>query len=126
MINHHAAVKQKTFRARPRVPWYNTDIDNARRIRRKAERAWRKTKLLSDLIIFKSKKNHVTYLMNHARQVFYTNFIDENSADQGRLFQATKRLFARTDELSLPGTVARNLGTWFDTNLSLVTHIAKA
>ena len=63
--------------------------------------------------------------MNHARQIFYTNFIDENSTDQGRLFQATKRLFARTDELSLPGTVARNLGTWFDTNLSLVTHIAK-
>ena len=24
-----------------------------------------------------------------------------------------------------PATVARNLGTWFDTNLSLVTHIAK-
>ena len=25
-----------------------------------------------NLIIFKSKKNHVTYLMNQARQVFYT------------------------------------------------------
>ena len=45
--------------------------------------------MLSDLIIFKSKKDHVTYLMNQARQVSKTNFIDEN---QGRLFRATKRL----------------------------------
>ena len=102
MTNCHAPLKTKTLRARPRVPWYNADIDAAKRIRRKAERTWRKTKLLSDLIIFKSKKNHVTHLMNQARQVFYTNFIDENSADQGRLFRATKKLLARKDELSFP------------------------
>ena len=34
--------------------------------------------------------------------MFYTKFIDENSVDQGRLFRATKRLLARTDELSFP------------------------
>jgi len=55
----HAPLKTKTLRARPRVPWYNADI--AKRIRRKAERTRRKTKSLSDLIIFKSKKNHVTH-----------------------------------------------------------------
>lgn len=32
----------------------------------------------------------------------FTNFIDENSANQGRLFRTTKRLLARTDELSFP------------------------
>ena len=102
MTNCHAPLKTKTLRARPRVPWYNADIDAAKRIRRKAERRWRKTKSLSDLIIFKSKKNHVTHLMNQARRAFYTNFIDENSADQGRLFRATKKLLSRKDELSFP------------------------
>ena len=29
------------------------------------------------------------------------------------------------DVSAAPVTVARNLGTWFDTNLSLVTHITK-
>ena len=58
--------------------------------------------MLSDLNIFKSRKNHVTHFMNQARQAFYTNFIDENSADQGRLFQATKKLLSRKDELSFP------------------------
>ena len=102
MINRYAPLKKKTLRARPRVPWYNADIDNAKRLRRKTERRWRKSKLLSDLNIFKSRKNHVTHLMNQARQAFYTNFIDENSADQGRLFQATKKLLSRKDELSFP------------------------
>lgn len=52
MVNHHAPLKEKNLRARPRVLWYNADTDNAKRIRRKAERRWRKTKLVSDLIIF--------------------------------------------------------------------------
>ena len=50
MINRHAPLKEKTLRARPRVPWCNADIDNAKRIQRKAERRWRKTKLLSDYL----------------------------------------------------------------------------
>ena len=102
MTNCPAQLKTKTLRTRPRVPWYNADINAAKRIRRKAERTWRKTNSLSDLIIFKSKKNHVTHLMNQARQVFYTNLINENSADQGRLFRATKKLLLRKDELSFP------------------------
>lgn len=34
--------------------------------------------------------------------MFYTNFIDENSTDQGRLFRATKQLLAKKEELSFP------------------------
>ena len=55
---------------RPVVPWYNETIDNAKREHKKAERKWRKTKAANDLLDFKSKRNHVTYLMNKARQDF--------------------------------------------------------
>lgn len=51
--NCHAPLKTNTLRARPRVPWYNAEIDTAKRKRWKAERTWRKTKLPSDLIILK-------------------------------------------------------------------------
>ena len=40
-----------------------------------AERTWRRTRSVSDLNIFKSYRNRVTYLMNQARQAFYTNFL---------------------------------------------------
>ena len=71
-------------------------------LRRKAERTWRRTRSVSDLNIFKSYRNRVTYLMNQARQAFYTNFIDENSTDHKRLFRATKQLFAKKEEFSFP------------------------
>ena len=92
VIDCHAPLKTTTVKVRPTVPWYNDEIKAAKRLRRKAERTWRRTRSLADLNIFKSYRNRTTYLMNQARQMFYTNFIDENSTDQGRLFRATKQL----------------------------------
>ncbi len=85
------------------VPWYNDDIKIAKRVRRKAERKWRRTKLECDFIDFKKKKkNHATYILNQARREFYTNFIKENNADQSRLFKAAKKLLGKNDELAYP------------------------
>ena len=67
VIDCHAPVK-----VRPAVPWYNDEIRAAKRLRRKAERTWRRTRSVSDLNIFKSYRNRVTYLMNQARQALLT------------------------------------------------------
>ena len=45
IMDHHAPLKTKTVRARPQVPWYNADIAEVKRWRRKAEWRWRKTTL---------------------------------------------------------------------------------
>ena len=100
VIDCHAPLKTKTVKVRPAVPWYNDEIKAAKRLRCKAERTWRRTRSVSDLNIFKSYRNRMTYLMNQARQAFYTNFIDENSTDHKRLFRATKQLLAKKEELS--------------------------
>ena len=102
VIDCHAPLKTKTVKVRPAVPWYNDEIKAAKRLRRKAERAWRRTRSVSDLNIFKSYRNRVTYLMNQARKAFCTNFIDENSTDHKRLFRATKQLLAKKEEFSFP------------------------
>ena len=92
IMDHHAPLKTKTVRARPQVPWYNADIAEAKRWRRKAERRWRKTRLPEDLETFKRLKNHVTYISTKARRNFYADFMRENGGDQGRLFRATRTL----------------------------------
>ena len=102
VIDCHAPLKTKTVKLRPALPWYNDEIKADKRLRRKAERTWRRTRSVSDLNIFKSYRNRVTYLMNQARQAFYTNFIDENSTDHKRLFRATKQLLAKKEEFSFP------------------------
>ena len=118
VIDHHAPLMTKTVTTRPKVPWFNEEIAVAKRQRRKAERVWRRTKLPLDLMVFKQKKNHVTFVMNQARRAFYAQFVDENSADQGRLFRATKKLLAPKDDLNFPdyfdtGILANDIGRFF-------------
>ena len=118
VIDCHAPLKTKTSKVIPAVPWYNDEIKASKRLRRKAERTWRRTRSVSDLNIFKSYRNRVTYLMNQARQAFYTNFIDENSTDHKRLFRATKQLLAKKEELSFPNyqdksKLANDIGSFF-------------
>ena len=97
-LDQHAPLKTRRRVTRPVVPWYNETIDNAKRECKKAERKWRKTKASDDLIDFKSERNHVTYLMNKARRDFYSEFMVENGADQGKLINAAKKLLGMKDE----------------------------
>ena len=67
LLDKHAPLKTKTVVNRKRVPWFNNEIKDAIRARRRAERKWRKSKSVQDLGVFKMKKNHATFLMNQAR-----------------------------------------------------------
>ena len=96
----HTPLKTKCMVTRPTVPWYNDDINTAKCLWRRAERTWRRTKSVADLIAFEKQKNHVKYTMNQARREFYTNFIEENSTNQGRLLKAAKKLLGKSDRLS--------------------------
>ena len=63
LLDRHAPPKTRRRVTRRIVPWYNGTTDNAKPDLKKAERKWRKTKAAVDLLDFKSKRNHVTYLM---------------------------------------------------------------
>ena len=106
------------MRARPQVLWYNADIAEAKRRRRKVERRWRKTKLPEDLETFKRPKNHVTFISTKARRNFYADFMRENGGDQGRLFKATRALLLPKNDLCFPeyvdgATLANDIGRFF-------------
>ena len=90
VLDRHAPLKTKTVRARPKVPWYTSEIAEAKRRRRKAERRWRRTRSQEDLLAFKKLKNHVTYISTRAKRAFYSDFVNDNSEDQGKLFRATR------------------------------------
>ena len=43
------------------------------------------------------------HLLNEANRKFFTDFVEDNSSDQGRLFQATRTLLGKNDStLSFP------------------------
>ena len=64
------------------------------------------------------KRNYATLLMNQARCKYYSEFIEKNSADQSKLFNAANSLLTESKKLSLPGgsnpeVVANNIGRFF-------------
>ncbi|XP_068677123.1 uncharacterized protein [Montipora foliosa] len=71
LLDEHAPVCSRHVINRPRPPLFNDNIIQARTNRRKAERRWRKTRLPSDLVVFKVKRNYVAHLMNEARCTYY-------------------------------------------------------
>ena len=128
VMDKHAPVQTRTIVVRPRVPCYPDDIRQAGQVkkeRRKAERKWRSSKLEFDLAVFKRKRSAVNNLLNKARREFYTNFIEENSGDQRRLFRASKRLLnmsrddGLTPNLHAP-TFVNDLGQYFVTKIETI------
>ena len=131
VFDKHAPVKTRTIVVRPRVPWYTDEIRHAKRERRKAERRWRLSKLDSDLVAFKIKRNVVDNLMNNARRAFYTNFIEENSCDQRTLFRASKRLFNQSQDDGLSPNLhaprfTDQIGEYFATKIDTIQRQIEA
>ncbi|CAB3987917.1 Hypothetical predicted protein, partial [Paramuricea clavata] len=118
ITNSHAPLITKVVRSRPQVPWYNQEIAEAKRKRRRAERVWRRSGSAEDLLVFKRLKNHVTYISNKARKQFYVNFINEQDGDQRKLFKATKALLLPKSDLFFPDyhnntALANHIGSYF-------------
>ena len=116
-LEKHAPLVTRTIVQRPRVPRFSQEIREATRQPRKAEKRRRKSQLDSHLV-FKEKRNFATRLMNKARREFYSDYIDENSGDQKKLFHASHRLFKRSMDDGLPPnldrrTFSNNLGKYF-------------
>ncbi|CAB3993776.1 Hypothetical predicted protein [Paramuricea clavata] len=101
-FDRHVHVNRKTVVKRPTVPWFNEEVKLAKRARRRAEKKWRRTKLYSDFLVYKPKKNQATFVMKRARNQCYTTFIQQNSSDRRKLFKSAKFLFNQETDFHFP------------------------
>ena len=95
LLDKNAPLITKVRTVRTSCPWFNNNIHQLKRLRRKAEKKWRKTKLCEDFTRFKSIKNQTTRAMNQAKTEYYRNLIHDNIGDQKNLFKAAKSLFKK-------------------------------
>ena len=117
-MDKYAPVRARHLKSQSRPPWFNDEIVKVRRERRSAERKWRASRLNSDLAVFKAKLNFSMHVMNEFRWANYKQYIDENSSDQGRLFQASKSLLNFHVDRALPPhsdahMLANEMGEYF-------------
>ena len=90
VLDHHAPVITKTVVKRPTVPWFNDEVNSAKKEKRRAERKWRRTRLHGDLLDFKAKKKLATCVIKKARSDYYTDFIKTNCSDSRKLFKSIR------------------------------------
>ncbi len=91
-LDKHAPVLSNTFVARPKVKWYSDKLKGLKRGRRKLEKTWRKTKLSSDLDLFKHARNHYVSELNQAHVEYFQSEIADASGNQRKLFSIIQQL----------------------------------
>ena len=102
VLNQNAPIQSRYIIIRSRAPWFNDDIKNAKREKRKAELRWRSSRQDSDLCLLKSKRNCVIVLINNACREYYVNLVAENCHDQAKLLRVNKNLLNLRADNVLP------------------------
>ena len=87
---------------RASAPWYSDKIDAGKKLRRKLERRWRKTKSLDDYNAYLLQCRRVQLLIPSSKSDYYISIIDENRANQKALYKIMDHLLNRKATPQLP------------------------
>ncbi|XP_072023174.1 uncharacterized protein [Amphiura filiformis] len=76
VLDAHAPPQTRSRSLRPRFPWYNEEINDARCKRRKLERKWRKNKTNDNHVAYVDQCNIVNKLIQTAKEVYYNDELE--------------------------------------------------
>ena len=101
ILEDHAPLKSCTVTPRPTNPWFSPEIAEAKKLRKRLERRWRRTRLEVDRQNFKAQRASVVNMFNDAKTVFYKDKISscENQRD---LFKIVETLLHNKGRTKLP------------------------
>ncbi len=121
-LDKYAPVRSVERTCRPRQPWYNDQIHEARRLRRKYERAWRKSKSDAHRELYVNQRNLVNNLLDEAKQRYYKDQLE--GADTKTVFKTVNTLLNRTNKV-LPvyddaGKLANEFGLFYSAKVSKI------
>lgn len=99
IMDKHAPIKERQLVDRPPVPWYNKDIQAAKRHRRYCERLWTRTKLTVHHDIFKAARLLVRNRLSTAKAQYYNNKIKNCNGNQKAVFHVVNKVLHRNKPL---------------------------
>ena len=103
---------------RPKVPWFNDDIKQLKRQRRRLEKRAVKTDLPGDWNNYHRVRNQYSAFLKSARVNYYSNLIDQCVGDCRKLFRVVNYLCREPLDTALPEhtdptKLANEFGTFF-------------
>ena len=124
LLNKHAPMKSRSVTLRPRNPWYNEEITDAKRKRKRLESSWRKTKLQVDRDLYKAQWLLVNTLIHKANCSYYKDKI-ENCTNSKELFKIVESLLHQKGKPKLPShqsdqDLANNFNHYFISKIAKI------
>ena len=105
LLEKHAPLKVMYTRMRPKAPWYSDTIITAKKLCRKAERKWRRTKLTVDRVAFQQLRNDWNSAIKVAKSDNYKGLISESSNPK-QLFGTIEELLHQKGKAKLPANIS--------------------
>ena len=102
LINKHCPLTTKKFRRRPHSRWYTNELRNTKRLKRRAERKYNKTKSATDKSAYLNLRNIYNWEQKETRSKFYKNQIENCGRDMKSVYKIINRLTGNEDETILP------------------------
>ena len=101
-LQQHAPQKRRIITLRPLSPWYNEEIGQKKRNRRKLERRWRASGLCIDRQLYVKQCETVNAMIKNAKTTYYSSVISNNAHNQKVLFSTVDKLLHRKPEKRYP------------------------
>ena len=106
-LDKHAPLKTKPVEVRPKLPWFDSSLQEAKRAGRNAEERWWRSKSDEDRAFFKLKRNKFIHRLNMAKQQYYSDKIIECQGDERKLFELLKSLFEAKEKIQYPASASK-------------------
>ncbi len=124
VLDEHAPTCTRKLPNKSMAPWFNDNIRNAIKKRRKMEKIWRSDRIEIKRQMFKSARNAVCKEIDDAKRKYYNDSIEECEGDQKKLFAIINSLLQRKTDKKLPsGSVAellKSFSSYFVTKIDII------
>ena len=102
LSNIHCPLVEKNIIIRDDSPWCNGSVIAKRRLRRTAERKWRRTKCAIDRVEYEKTRKSVVDEVSLAKSQYYNEKIETNSGNKRLLWSLMNDLLGRTKQCIYP------------------------
>lgn len=99
-LNDEAPIKSRTIKVVPNAPWFDKDYANLRKERRKAEKLYRRTGLLSHKTNYNNLRKQSTQLAHQKKCQFYREKLEAGNAKL--MYSSIRQLLDRNKVTILP------------------------
>ena len=127
ILDKHAPLRLKLVAQRPPRPWFNEEINTAKRERRRLERRLQKHNTEENRTKYKIAKNIVNKLTDTEKQRYFLNEIENNTHDQKALFRTFDKLTGNKKSSQYPKAesakeLADNFANFFKDKIDNIGH----